>query len=186
MCKTSTIRWKKPQIKLIKPSKLKAFFVALSMKNLIEKFYTAFSNQDAETMAECYHKDIEFTDPAFGTLKGERAKDMWRMLCNAQKGKKFIVTSSNIEADEDKGKANWEAIYNFSKTGRKVHNKIKAEFEFKDGLIIKHVDTFDLHKWSKQALGFKGVLIGGTGFFKKKLQQQTNHLLDKFQSNLSG
>ena len=77
--------------------------------------------------------------------------------------------------------ANWEAIYNFSKTGRKVHNKIKAEFEFKDGKIIKHTDTFDLHKWAKQAMGFKGFLLGGTSFFKKKLNAQTNKLLSSFE-----
>lgn len=154
------------------------------MKELIDKFYTAFANLDAEAMASCYHADIVFYDPGFGELKGTRASNMWRMLCGNQKGKGLKVTHSNVMADTTKGSANWEAHYTFSKTGRKVHNIISAEFEFKDGLIIKHTDTFNLHRWSSQALGFQGKLLGWTGFFKKKLQAQTNRLLDKYESSL--
>lgn len=150
------------------------------MTNTIETFYKAFNNLDADTMCSCYHDDIEFEDPAFGVLKGDRAKAMWQMLCESQKGKKFKVEVSNIKVDSHTGSAHWEAFYNFSKTGRKVHNKIDAKFEFKDGLIVKHSDSFDLHRWAKQALGFKGLLFGGMGFFKSKLNKQTNYLLDKY------
>jgi len=148
------------------------------MKELIEKFYSAFANGDAETMVSCYHENVTFEDPAFGKLEGSRAKDMWRMLC--KNGKDVKVEFSGIEADESNGKAYWEAKYTFSKTGRSVHNKVNAIFQFKDGKIIQHIDTFDLHQWASQAMGWKGKLLGGTGFFKKKLIQQTNATLDKF------
>ncbi|MCT4629671.1 nuclear transport factor 2 family protein [Winogradskyella sp.] len=146
------------------------------MKNTITRFYEAFNNLDADTMCSFYHNDIVFEDPAFGILKGERAKAMWQMLCNSQRGKNFRVEASNINDNS----AHWEAYYKFSKTGRKVHNKIDAKFEFKDGLIIKHTDNFNLHQWAKQALGFKGLLLGGTRFFKNKLLIQTNTLLNKY------
>jgi ketosteroid isomerase-like protein len=150
------------------------------MKTLITKFYTSFNNLDAEKMCSCYHNDIVFEDPAFGILKGNRAKAMWQMLCESQKGKDFKVVVSNIKTNDDKGLAHWEAFYTFSKTGRKIHNKIDAKFEFKDGLIIKHTDNFNLHKWAKQAMGIKGVLFGGMGFFRSKLNTQINKLLDKY------
>ncbi len=154
------------------------------MKSVIEKFYEAFNNLDAETMASCYHDEIIFEDPAFGILKGDKAKNMWRMLCHSQKGKDFRVEASGIEADDSKGKAHWEAHYNFSRTGRRVHNIIDATFEFKDGKIIKHTDRFNLHRWSRQALGFTGALMGWTGFFRKKLNAQTNKLLSDFEQKL--
>ncbi len=153
------------------------------MQVLVKKFYKAFNNLDAETMVSCYHEAIIFKDPAFGTLKGEQAKNMWRMLCENQKGKIFKVDSSNIICNDDSGSANWEAFYTFSKTGRKVHNIIEAEFKFKDGKIINHIDRFDLHKWAKQAIGFKGLLLGGTNFFKNKLHLQTHHLLTKYENS---
>ena len=55
-----------------------------------------------------------------------------------------------------KGSADWTADYLFSKTGRQVFNEIHAEFEFKDGKIFRHHDTFDIWKWSRQALGISG------------------------------
>ena len=154
------------------------------MNSLIESFYQSFVNLDAEGMAACYHKEIIFEDPAFGVLRGEKAGNMWRMLCESQKGKDFRVVFSNIKADERNGSAHWEAFYSFSKTGRKVHNIINAEFEFSDGKIIKHTDSFDLYRWSKQALGLSGVLIGWTPYFKRKLHTQTNKLLARFEEKL--
>ena len=133
------------------------------MKSLIETFYTAFQKKDAATMISCYHDNIIFQDPAFGELNGEDAKAMWRMLC--QNATDLRIEFSDISASLKKGSAHWEAWYSFSKTGRKVHNIVEAEFEFKDSKIIKHTDTFNLHKWASQAMGWKGKLLGGTSFF---------------------
>lgn len=155
------------------------------MEELIKTFYTAFNNLDSDTMVACYHKNIVFEDPAFGILKGVHAGNMWHMLCEAQKNATdFKVTFSGINAEDLKGNVKWEAHYTFSKTKRKVHNVISAEFEFKDGKIIKHTDYFNLRTWAQQALGFKGYLLGGTLFFKNKLNHQTNSLLAKFEKNL--
>jgi ketosteroid isomerase-like protein len=89
------------------------------MNELINTFYDCFKKLDADGMIACYHDEIIFKDPAFGTLKGDRAKAMWQMLCASQKGKDFTVEVSQVLADEKAGKAHWEAKYTFSKTGRK-------------------------------------------------------------------
>jgi hypothetical protein len=57
-----------------------------------------------------------------------------------------------------------------------------AYFEIDADKIIKHTDYFNLHTWTKQALGMKGLLIRGTLFFKKKLNHQTNKLLSKLEA----
>lgn len=150
------------------------------MADVISKFYEAFNRLDADTMASCYHDEVVFEDPAFGILEGDRAKAMWQMLCNSQKGKDFKIEVSKIRETDNQGTAHWEAYYTFSKTGRKVHNKIDAKFIIKDHLILSHTDDFNLHRWAKQALGIKGLVFGGMHFFKIKLQKQTNYLLDKF------
>ena len=149
------------------------------MSDIIDKLYTSLQNLDAEGMAACYHDDIVFEDPAFGLLKGDRARNMWRMLC--ANGKDLKIKYEVIEAHDHHGKASWIADYTFNRTGRSVHNEIIAEFEFKDGKIIKHTDYFNLQKWAKQALGIKGAIFGGTSFFKQKLNQETQKLIDKFE-----
>ncbi|MCC9065221.1 nuclear transport factor 2 family protein [Flavobacterium piscisymbiosum] len=149
---------------------------------LITKFYTAFANADAKTMSECYHPKIHFIDPAFGLLKEDQVSKMWEMLILKSKGN-IKIEFSDVKADHFTGSAIWKATYNFSKTNRKVINTIAAEFAFQDGLIIKHTDNFDVWKWSKQAFGPMGYLLGWTGFFQKKIQDQALLSLKKFQES---
>ncbi len=132
-------------------------------------------------MAACYHESIVFNDPAFGQLKGQDARDMWRMLC--QNSEDLRISYRILEESPDHAKVHWEANYTFSKTGRTVHNIIRAEMVIKNDKIVKHTDRFDLHRWASQAMGWKGKLLGWTQFFKKKLQEQTGRLLRKFQNS---
>ncbi len=147
-------------------------------KELIEKFYTAFQRLDAETMVGCYHPDIRFSDPVFPNLSGSEVGAMWRMLCS--QAKNFELTFTNVQANEQTGKAYWEARYDFSATGRRVHNKISAEFKLQDRKIIKHTDTFDFWKWSSEALGPVGFLLGWTPLLRKKVQKQARERLERF------
>ena len=147
--------------------------------SIITQFYTAFANHNYDGMAACYHPEVEFSDPAFGPLKGDHARAMWKMLLERSSGKLKVVFS-DVKADDEKGSAHWEAFYEFSKTGRMVHNKIDAQFEFKDGKIHRHTDYFNLWRWSRQALGMSGLLLGYTEFFKNKLRHQTNKALAEY------
>jgi len=146
---------------------------------IIEKFYTAFSTKDAVTMASCYHDNIQFQDPVFGILKGKKVMAMWQMLLERSKGN-LQVEFSKVTSDETTGSATWVATYPFSKTNRKVINTIKASFEFKDGLISKHTDVFDLWHWSRQAFGIKGLLLGWTSFMQQKIKTQAAQGLNAF------
>jgi len=148
-------------------------------KQLIENFYTAFTKGDANGMTACYHNDVVFEDPTFGKLENGKPAKMWEMLMSKKKASTTIVFN-NIDADEKTGKANWTATYEFGEKNRKVVNNVSAKFKFKDGKIIEHIDTFDIWKWTKQALGFSGVLLGWSSFMKKKIQKTTNDQLTEF------
>ena len=145
---------------------------------LIEKFYTSFNEKDARSMAECYHKDLEFEDPAFGVLDYQQTCAMWEMLLS--RNNDIEITFKNAWSENEYGGADWEAKYPFSKTGRKVHNVIDAKFEFRDGLIVGHRDYFDFYKWSRMALGTPGLLLGWTGYLHKKVQNQCSTMLEKY------
>ena len=148
-------------------------------EKILIKFYTAFANADAKSMCTCYHHDIKFRDPAFGLLKGNDVCDMWKMLIKNNKVE-IKIEFDEVKATEYLGSAKWVATYNFSKTNRKVVNLIKSEFQFKDGLIIKHTDNFDIWKWTKQAFGSTGYLFGWTGYFQKKIQERALLSLKKY------
>ncbi|QGW79135.1 DUF4440 domain-containing protein [Pseudomonas alkylphenolica] len=147
---------------------------------LITRFYEAFQRLDAEAMVACYSADIIFSDPAFGTLRGKDAGDMWRML--STRAKDFSLTFDNVHADERNGSAHWVATYLFSQTGRTVVNDIQARFVFRDGKICEHHDSFDLWRWSRQALGTTGLLLGWTPMVQGKVRQQALKGLRAFQA----
>ena len=150
-----------------------------SNKQIIEKFYTAFQQLDYNTMQECYSDDIIFSDPVFMVLKGEEARCMWEMLC--RNARNFSLSFSDIELiDDEYATCSWTATYIFSKTGNKVVNNIKAFIRIKDGKIIEHSDGFRLSAWAAQALGWKGVLFGWTGFMKRGIQKNARRNLAYF------
>jgi len=134
---------------------------------LINRFYSAFQKRDAATMAACYHRRATFRDPVF-ELTGSNIGAMWTMLC--ERGKDLRLEFDEVHAEADHGSADWQAWYSFSQTGRSVHNIIRAQFTFSEGLILEHVDRFDFWRWSRQALGAPGLLLGWTPMLRKKVR----------------
>jgi ketosteroid isomerase-like protein len=145
---------------------------------LIRTFYTSFGKGDWRGMAACYHPAVNFSDEVFTDLKGARAVGMWRMLC--ERGKDLKIEFRDIEADDSSGRAHWEAWYTFSPTGRRVHNRIDARFEFQDVKIIRHRDSFDFWAWASQALGPIGRLLGWSGYLKNRVPSQAERNLAAF------
>ena len=148
---------------------------------VITEFYQAFQRLDAEAMSACYSEDVLFSDPAFGELRGRDAGDMWRMLTT--RAKDFSLTFDSVQADERSGSAHWVARYLFSQTGNTVVNDIQARFVLRDGKICEHHDTFDLWKWSRQALGVKGLLLGWTPLVGNAVRKQALKGLRAFQAS---
>lgn len=144
----------------------------------LHAFYEAFARHDAAAMAKLYHPQVAFNDPVFGTLKGKEASAMWAMLLEASDDLK--VVHAQVSATPTTGSAHWDAWYPFSLTGNRVHNKIDAQFEFKDGLIYRHTDSFDLHRWSSMALGPIGDILGGTPIVQGAVQKQARQRLDDY------
>jgi len=151
------------------------------MKNteeLIKTFYNSFAKRDFQSMQKCYHEDSQFSDPVFPNLKGKQINAMWHMLCES--GKDLIIDYSGVGAYGNSAKANWRAVYTFSKTGRIVHNEINATFVLKDNLIISHRDDFNFWKWSKMALGTTGSILGWSDYLKNNVRNNANKQLKKF------
>ena len=151
-------------------------------RQVIEKFYSAFQKLDYRTMTDCYSDHPIFNDPVFGILEGDEVKSMWEMLC--RNAKDFSLSYSNIELlDEEYATCNWTTSYIFSKTGRKVINHIKAYMRIQNGKITEHTDHFNFRKWSQQALGLIGMLLGWSGYLRSKVRANALKSLRRFMKN---
>lgn len=146
---------------------------------LIDRFYTALASRDIDTMLSCYHENVIYNDVGFGIQKGENAGTVWRFLIE-NGDKNAIINVSDIQISETKGQAIWTAKYTFGQ--RKIKNKITANFQFKNGKIIYHKDDYDLWKWSQQAFGLVGYLIGWSPLFRWLIRWQMQRLLSNYKS----
>ena len=147
-------------------------------EQLISTFYRAFQQKDYTTMQQCYAENAVFNDEAFKNLNATQVRAMWQMLIS--RGKDLVVEFKNIQSEGNTASAEWVATYTFSQTKRKVTNRIKANFVIENGKIVKHTDTFNFYKWSSQALGMVGMLLGWTSFLRKKVSEGAMKNLEEF------
>ena len=150
-------------------------------EELIQTFYDAFARLDYKTMQDCYGDDPTFNDPVFGILQSDEVGAMWEMLC--KNAKDFSLQYSQVKIDDEYATCNWTASYTFSKTGRRVVNKVKAYMRIQNGKITEHTDEFDIYKWSRQALGLPGALLGWSGYLKNKIRYDAKGKLQKFMAD---
>ena len=147
--------------------------------SMIERFYAAFAARNGAEMAACYAPDVEFSDPVFPELHGTEAGAMWRMLTG--RAEDLRIELLEHDANDEHGSARWRAHYTFTETGRPVVNDVRASFRFgEDGLIVEHRDQFDFHRWSRQALGPSGLLLGWTPLLRAAVRRRARAGLEEF------
>jgi hypothetical protein len=138
------------------------------MSGVIERFFKAFQDRDHAIMGACYHPDARFSDPVFPSLNAEQTRAMWRMLLT--RGTDLSIRYRLLRTSDSEGEAEWQAWYTFGPEARKVHNIIRSRFVLRDGLIIDHQDSFSFWRWSRQALGPIGILLGWTPLLRSKVR----------------
>ncbi|WP_052668149.1 nuclear transport factor 2 family protein [Nitriliruptor alkaliphilus] len=145
---------------------------------VVHRLYEAFQARDGAAMQACYADDATFRDPVFDLQGARRIGGMWQMLLDG--GPDLVVEVVDIESDAVSGRARWEARYTFSATARPVHNLIDATFTIHADRITTHVDDFGFWRWSRQALGPTGQLLGWTPSVRSQVQRRAARSLDRY------
>lgn len=142
----------------------------------VRRLYDALAALDADTMATCYAEPACFEDEVFSLRGREEIAAMWQMLVTAALGQPreaWRLDYRDIRIQGHTGSAHWDAHYRFSATGRAVVNRIDSHFCFDaDGLILTQRDRFDFWRWSRQALGAPGLLLGWSPWLRAKVRAQ--------------
>jgi len=129
-------------------------------------------------MQDCYAEHVIFYDPVFEDLVDDEVRLMWEMLC--LRARDLSIEFSHVQSDDEYGTCDWVATYTFTRTKRKVINRIKAHMKFNDGKIIEHSDQFRLSNWCKQAFGITGLLFGSMHWFQKRIRRSAQQSLYDF------
>ena len=146
---------------------------------IVSEYFEAFQKLDWQTMQNCYTDESIFLDPVAGALYGDEIKAMWQMLLKENTNLKITVKDREFDGEEvvnSSGvagyycKVYWEAVYLFPATGRRAHNKVISNIRVEDNKIAEQFDQFRFHRWASMAFGFRGLLLGWTPGFRKKVE----------------
>src|SRR4051812_5121704 len=133
-------------------------------EQLIHNFYTSFQNKEYKGMQACYSDRVIFSDDVFKSLNHQEVCAMWHMLLTSSSDLALIF--DHVTSGGRTGSCQWTALYTFTLTQRKVTNHIYTNFKFENNKIVAHTDAFDFWRWSRQAFGLTGLLLGWTPYFK--------------------
>jgi hypothetical protein len=157
---------------------------AMSPQALLKRFYTAFSALDWHTMQSCYAPHAQFEDPLFELHGTQQIGAMWQMVCQTiRNGGQAVwrLDAQDVEAaGGERGSARCEARYRSGAAGRMVHNVVQAQFTFESGLIVTHSESYDFWRWSRQALGSTGIVMGWTPMLRNQVRRQAHGKLQRF------
>ena len=119
-----------------------------------------------------------FSDPVFPLLNARGARMMWNMLLT--RAEDLGIEVKIIEDSPAHASVDWVAHYTFGATGRPVVNRVHTEMALANGRIVRQVDSFSLWRWSRQALGAKGWLLGWTPVVRDRIRAQAAHSLREY------
>lgn len=154
----------------------------LPSEQTIHQLYTALADGEISKIDTCYSATVNFYDPIFGVLKNDEVPAMWKMLIEKSKAN-LKIKYNIIKIDAFTATVEWTANYTFGKKNKKIKNQIRSQFHFKEGLIIKQNDDFNIWNWCKQAFGFYGFFLGWTGYMQHKIQVKALSSLKKYIEN---
>jgi ketosteroid isomerase-like protein len=142
-----------------------------------QRFYDAFVLGDWHTMGMLYAPQATFSDPVFPHLNAAQARAMWQMLLSSAED--FSV-AANVQETDTHASVIWIARYSFGPTGRPVVNRVHTEMELGAGRILRQVDRFSFWRWSRQALGTPGLLLGWTPLLRARVRAKAAGGLARF------
>ena len=148
-----------------------------------ERFYEAFMVRDHYTMGLLYAEHATFSDPVFPLLNARGARTMWKMLLT--RAEDLGIEVKILEDSPTHASVDWVAHYTFGATGRPVVNRVHTEMALSNGRIVRQVDSFSLWRWSRQALGAKGWLLGWTPVVRDRIRAQAANSLREYARKMS-
>ncbi len=155
-------------------------------RETLDRLYAAFTRLDGAAMAACYAEDAEFRDPVFHLRGRDEVGAMWGMLCEQVRAGGLQHWRLSVR-DHGHSQMRVEVEYPYAPTGRVVHNFIHSQFEFDaQGLVLRQVDRFGLWRWTRQALGWRGTLLGWTPWVRRRVRQGAAAALRRYRQRDPG
>ena len=144
---------------------------------LIENFTRPSLAATMPACSRCYDPAVDFADPVF-TVQANVHTPCG--TCSSAEARPSRSPSTRFKPTTQVEARTGKRSIIFRRPKRPVLNIIDAEFKFRNGKIYWHRDHFDFWKWSRQALGTSGMLLGWSPILHNRVRKTASANLDKF------
>jgi steroid delta-isomerase-like uncharacterized protein len=120
----------------------------------LDRFRTAWQEQDLESLSDCYVDHCEIISPIFHTLRGRAAmENSFRDLFKAFVATSIKADDSIIDSEHGRAAAIWTLrskhqgeIFGVPASGKTIEANIAFVLTFENGRIAKEVRIYDFAK----------------------------------------
>lgn len=148
----------------------------------LERFFDAMQRCDTEALRTSYHPALRFDDPLISTTSVGDRLDWCGMLWSPRDADGQRIWQLELEEVRTRGAlatARWNLRYRYTPTKRLIDQALHSHFSFDaDGRITTQRDSFDFWRWSRQAHGLLGLLLGWTPLMWDQAREQARASLE--------
>lgn len=151
----------------------------------LERFFDALRRCDKAALRDCCSPGLRFDDPLISITGRDDRLDWCTLLwtpCDGDGQRIWHLELDDVHTRGPLGTARWNLRYRYTPTGRLIELAVTSQFTFDpDGSITAQRDSFDFWRWSRQAHGLLGLLLGWTPLLWDQARDQARVSLEDHQ-----
>jgi SnoaL-like domain len=140
---------------------------------LVEQHFKAIQARDADAILAAYAPDCRVEHPLIGHMSKEQFARALRTFMGQTPDYRLDFQINHAGAHQVE--AEWTLEHQFHLTGRRIQLCGTTTYVLAANSISRQIDRFDRRVWSRQALGFTGLVLayvpGWGHFIERELRQ---------------
>jgi len=138
-----------------------------SVRHVTNCLFSALHRRNPSAIAACYDSAGVFTTPILGDVPAQHLERFWMRLFSRTRDHvlKFKIVDAGLVNARVEGRVSYVLLA----SGRRVSCPFDSMLHVRDRLIRHHVDNFDPWGWAQMAYGTKGLMLGWSNTWQRRL-----------------
>lgn len=140
-----------------------------SVRQVTNRLFSALHRRDPSAIAACYDRAGVFTTPILCDVPAQHLERLWTLFFSRTQDS--ILTYRIVDAGLVSARVEGRVSYGLLVSGRQVSCPFDSLLHVRDRLIQHHVDSFDPWGWAQMAYGTKGLMLGWSNTWQRRLSK---------------
>ncbi len=138
-----------------------------AVRQVTNRLFSAIHRHDSSTIVACYDSTGVFAAPLLGEVPAEHLERFWRRVFSTTRD--HVLTFRIVDVGLVNARVQGRVSYVLLASGRRVTCRFDSMLHVRDRLIRHHVDSFDAWGWAHMAYGTKGLMLGWSNTWQRRL-----------------